>query len=428
MGPVEGLLLALAALSAALYLTMVAGFLLAMRRRQLSPDPAQGPRVSILKPLAGIDDELEDNLSSFATLEYANYEIILGVASVDDRAYPVARRFVDRVGHERARLVITDPAAATNPKVAQLLALEQAATGDIVVVSDSNVRVTPRYLQPLVAELSDPGVAAVSNIVSGTGERTLGAALENLQLGAIIAPGIVASALITGRIITLGKSMAIRRELLQRISGFSCVANYLSDDHMLARAFAKAGYAVRVSFWPVDNRNVNCSLKRTVERHARWAKIRRVMKPAGFAFEPALSPIVITTLACLALPVDSLRLAFLSAVVLQTAGAVVTSRTLRGGAVRWYWIPLEILRSYLLFFCWLSAYATRRVSWRGHEFELDRDSAIAPAKPWLWHRGLAPVRSYGARMNPFAPMSSSCPDVAEHGQDRAPDRPAPARG
>ena len=158
---------------------------------------------------------------------------------------------------------------------------------------------------------------------------------------------------------------------------------------MLARAFAKAGHAVRVSFWPVDNRNVSCSLKRTVERHARWAKIRRVMKPAGFALEPALSPIVITTLACLALPADSLRLAFLSAVVLQTAGAIVTNRTLRGDAVRWYWVPLEILRSYLLLFCWLSAYTTRRVSRRGHEFGLARDSAIAPAEPGLWHRVLA---------------------------------------
>ena len=389
MNVAEDLLLALAALSATIYLTMVAGFLLAMRRRTRPRMLQQTPRVSILKPLAGFDDELEENLASFTRLHYPDYEIIFGIASVSDRAYPLARELVDRLGHARARLVITDPAAATNPKVAQLLALERAASGDIVVISDSNVRVTPQYLDPLVAELSAPGVAAVSSVVAGTGERTLGAALENLQLGAIIAPGIVASAFIAGRIITLGKSMAIRREPLQRIGGFSSVANYLSDDEMLARMLADAGYAVRVSVWPVENRNVSCSLDRTIERHTRWAKIRRAMTPWAFTFEPALSPISIATLACLALPTDSLRLAFLSAVVLQTTGAAVTNCALRGGAFRWYWAPLEILRSYLLFFCWLRACATRRVNWRGHEFELGRDSAIAPAEPGLWHRFIA---------------------------------------
>jgi ceramide glucosyltransferase len=393
MDALEGLLLALAAVSAALYLTMVVGFLVAMRRRKLVRAPQNRPRVSILKPLAGIDDELEENLSSFATLEYPDYEIVLGVASVDDRAYPVARKFVHRVGGERARLVLTDPDAATNPKVAQLLSLERAANGDVVVVSDSNVRVTPRYLDPLVAELLAPGVAAVSSVVAGTGERTLGAALENLQLGAMIAPGIVASAFIAGRTITVGKSMAIGREPLRRIGGFSRVAHVLSDDHMLGRAFEQAGYKVRVSLWPVDNPNTSCSLGRTIERHTRWAKIRRVMTPAGFVLEPALSPIVITTPACLALPTKLLCIAFLMAVVLQTTCAMVTTRTLRGSAPRWYWVPLEIVRSYLLFFCWLRACVSRRVSWRGHDFKLARDSAIVPAGTSVRHRVRAMVRA-----------------------------------
>ena len=302
MDAVQGALLALEAASAALYLTMVSGFLVAMRRRTPARAPQNTPRVSILKPLAGIDDELDENLSSFATLDYPDYEILLGVASVDDSAYPVARKFVERVGHERVRLIVTDPDAATNPKVAQLLALERAASGEVVVVSDSNVRVMPRYLEPLLAELSFPGVGAVSNLVAGTGERTLGAAMENLQLGAIIAPGIAAAAFVLGKTITLGKSMAMWREPLQSIGGFARVAHVLSDDHVLGRAFERAGYQVRVSLWPVENRNVDCTLERTIARHTRWAQTRRALSPLAFAIEPALSPVVITTLAWVASP------------------------------------------------------------------------------------------------------------------------------
>jgi len=393
MDAVQGALLALEAASAALYMTMVSGFLVAMRRRTPARAPQNTPRVSILKPLAGIDDELDENLSSFATLDYPDYEIILGVASVDDDAYPVARQFVEKVGLERVRLIVTDPHAATNPKVAQLLALERAASGEVVVVSDSNVRVTPHYLDPLIAELSSPGVGAVSNLVAGTGERTLGAAMENLQLGAIIAPGIAASAFVLGRTITLGKSVAMWRQRLQSIGGFARVAHVLSDDEMLGRAFARAGYQVRVSLWPVENRNVDCSLERTIARHTRWAQTRRALAPVAFAVEPALSPIVTTTLACLASPTRLFGLALLSAAVIQIACAAVTTRTLRGAALRWYWAPLEIVRCYLLFFCWLRACCSRRVTWRGHQVELIRDSAIVPAEPRIRDRVRGTVRA-----------------------------------
>jgi ceramide glucosyltransferase len=346
-----------------------------------------------MKPLAGVDDELEENLASFARLDYPDYEIILGVASVEDAAYPLARRFVAKLGHDRARLLVTDPDAATNPKVAQLLSLERACRGEIVVVSDSNVRVTPAYLDPLVAELGRPGVAAVSSVVAGTGEQTLGAALENLQLGALIAPAVVASASIAGRAITIGKSMAMWREPLRRVGGFARVAHLLSEDHMLGKAFTQCGYKVRVSLSPVQNRNVACSLRRTIERHTRWAKLRRAIEPVGFWFEPILSPMVITTIGCAILPSKNLALAFVSAVVLQTVGAVITTRVLRGSAPRWYWVPLEIVRAYLLFLCWLRACTSKRVSWRGHDFELARDSAIVPAEPSVWHRVRSLVRA-----------------------------------
>jgi len=393
MDTVEGLLYALVATSFGLYLLMVGGFLRAMRRRTPTPPLQTTPRVSILKPLAGIDDELEQNLSSFADLDYPDFEIVLGVSSVDDPAYVVARRFVERMGHDRARLFVTDPDAAANPKVAQLLTLERAARGDVIVVSDSNIRVTPSYLAPLLAELLRPGVAAVSSVVAGTGEQSLGAALENLQLGTVIAPGVVSSAWISGRAITIGKSMAIWREPLRRVGGFACVAHLLSEDHMLGKVLARAGYKIAVSLVPVQNRNVACSLRRTVERHTRWAKLRRAIVPAGFALEPLLSPMIVITLAGLVHPTRSLAMAFVASAVLQMTCAVVTMRVLRGTAPRWYWVPLEVVRAYVLFFCWLRACVSKRVSWRGHDFELAKDSAIIPAESGVWNRVRALVRA-----------------------------------
>ena len=45
--------------------------------------------VSILKPVAGADDELRENLESFAALDYPAYELLIGLASPDDPARPI---------------------------------------------------------------------------------------------------------------------------------------------------------------------------------------------------------------------------------------------------------------------------------------------------------------------------------------------------
>ena len=44
------------------------------------------PRLSILKPLSGLDDGLEENLDSFANLRGISYEVILSAARPDDPA------------------------------------------------------------------------------------------------------------------------------------------------------------------------------------------------------------------------------------------------------------------------------------------------------------------------------------------------------
>src|SRR5690242_4528147 len=153
------LLFAAAALGVAVVALQVA--LLRRHLRGPVPAPRSAPGVSILKPLCGLDDRLEDNLASFAALPWPRLEVLLGVRSTRDAAYPLARAAARR-WPGRFRVVLQRGAPGLNPKVNQLATLARAARHDVLVVSDSNVRVPHDYLAGIAAHLEDPGVGLVT--------------------------------------------------------------------------------------------------------------------------------------------------------------------------------------------------------------------------------------------------------------------------
>jgi ceramide glucosyltransferase len=377
------------ALSIALHVAVAAGFVLtvlasAVRRRGRSDEAhrrgARSPRVTILKPLAGADDELTENLASLARLDYPDFETIFGVASVHDSAHPIALRVVRAHPEIRGRVVVTDPSAATNPKVAQLAGMIGHATGEVLVVSDSNVRLDPDYLRAMVDTLQRDGVGLVTSLVAGTGERSVGAALENLQWGAFVTPLVALSDKACAVPITVGKSMAFRRSDAERLDVIGRVGEVLAEDHVMGRIFHGAGLAVRTSFHRIENRNVRASLRLTWERHSRWMKMRRAIAPWPFYFEPLLSPVVVASVVSLVAPAREAASWWALAALVQTSTAWICTRVTRGTWMPIKYLPVELLRSYVSFACWLRAWSSRRVTWRGNAFAIGKDSAIVPLR------------------------------------------------
>jgi ceramide glucosyltransferase len=191
---------------------------------------------------------------------------------------------------------------------------------------------------------------------------------------------------VTDRTLTVGKSMAVRRRDLAKLGGFLPVGEVLAEDHALGRRFLDAGFLVRTSSDIVENRNVACSVARTMERHTRWSKMRRALFPLGFAAEPLLNPIVVASVAAAVAPGEMTAAMLSVACLVQTASALLAVRALRGTWLSWRYAPLELVRSYLMLVCWARACWSRRIEWRGHAFVLGRGSAIVPVPVSPGHR------------------------------------------
>ena len=257
------------------------------------------PRVSILKPLSGLDDCLEENLASFARLTGVAYEVILSAEREGDPAVPAARRVMARFPEAPFRLVVGGGTgiALSNPKVERLVAAARAARGEIFFVSDSNVRVEPGDLAATVAAFDDPTVGCVSNVFTGAGARSFGAAIESLHLLTFVLPGTVLAAA-GGVACVVGKSMALTRAAHDAIGGFAAFTHVLAEDQAIGCAVKAAGFRIALSEIVVRNVTVTRSLRRALDRQMRWGKIRYSFSKLTYTGELLLNPLPFSLLAC----------------------------------------------------------------------------------------------------------------------------------
>jgi ceramide glucosyltransferase len=327
------------------------------------------PPVSVLKPLCGADDRLEDNLATFFAQRYPRFEIIFGVEGESDPAIPVVRRLRARFPAVKTRLVVHDGGRALNPKVSNLQAMLAFGSHDMVAISDSNVAVGETWLADLVGELAeDPEVGLITNLFVGTSEETLGATLENLHLAGPVAGSLAVSAVLMPNAGAVGKSMLFSRSLFESLGGFASVGSVLAEDYVMGRMFSEAGYRVKIARTTVDNVVTRTSVKRFLARQLRWNLIRSRVMPLSYPLEPLSSPMLLAVIAPFAgyhAPV-----LFALGVCLTLARDGLQWLRLRGRKGMMAALPLGPIKEIAMLGVWAIAPFMSRVAWRGKRYRV----------------------------------------------------------
>lgn len=348
--------------------------------RAAFPAPSELPPVSLLKPIKGAEEGLEENLRSFYTQDYAApFEIVFATTDEDDPALPIAQKLAAEHPHVPTRFVLSDPGFGLNPKVANLAGALRAAEHDLVLQSDANVRARPDYLTRVVSEMLAEGGDLLSSMVVGVGERSLGATLHNLQLSAFTAPGCCFALRYFGIVCVIGKSMLFRKSDLAEVGGLELVRDILAEDYVLGRAFQKAKKNVLLSTTTVENVNVDASVEHFIGRHARWLKMRAAIHIPGFVADLVANSTGLSLLAFLTSGLDpSFGAVFVTHAILKAAGdAYLLGRT-RGAPMAWKHRALAPLRDVLMVAVWPYAAFSRSIEWRGIRLRLGWNTRLRP--------------------------------------------------
>jgi len=333
------------------------------------------PGVSVLKPVRGVDARMYAGFVSHCVQQYAGeFELLFGVSDATDPAVAEVERLRGEFPEVAIRLVACPRRLGANGKVSNLAQMVEHARFEHLVVNDSDIRVSPKYLQRVMAGFEGEGtpVGLVTAPYIGRAERGLWARLESLGIATDFFAGVLSARWLEGELrFGLGSTLAVTKTALAGIGGFAALADQLADDYELGARLSAAGYRVVLAHEVVETTVPAYTLRGFCEHQLRWSRSTRDSRRWGYlglgvtyCLPWALAVVVASGGALWSWSLLSVAALLRVAVALQVGVGVLRD----GQVLRDLWL-LPLRDGFGLFF-WAWSYADDTVVWRGERFRL----------------------------------------------------------
>jgi len=336
------------------------------------------PPVTVLKPVYGLEKNLKANLRTMCLQDYPDYQVVFSAQRLDDPAIPLLRELQQEFGRDRVTVVVKNLQAGMNGKVNNLLGGLTEARHEVLVISDSDIRVRPDYLKAVVAPLADPRVGCVCTPFKAVHADRWYEKLELLSMNADFIPSVM-FALTTGASnYSNGQSIALRRDTLAKIGGLESLAEYLVEDYEIGRRIWESGRRMAVPPYFIEATVDLKSAAHWWSHQVYWDQNTRFAQPGGFAATVLTRSVPFALLYALLRLMDPIGLAALAGAVsarLATTAVVLLVIGDREGLRSLWLLPV---RDVLGLASWALAFTQRTVIWRGAEFVLTRNGRLVP--------------------------------------------------
>ena len=356
------------------------------RNELAKPLPDHVPFATVIVPCKGGESGLEENLAPLLVQIYPNYEVIFVVDDANDRAVPTIEKLLSQhpLHGVENKLVVAPTAVDSGQKVENIreAVIHADPRSEVFVFADSDVRPANDWLRQLVAPLQNENVGAatgyrwfISNRMSFAGELR---SAWNASIASALGPNVKSN-------FCWGGSMAIPREVFDRLNIRDRLAGTLSDDFAVTRFMNEAGLEIRHVPQALTRSNGECSLGECLEFTTRQMKITRVYQPhlwvmsligSGIFTSVMLSAFLIVVLSGQNSPLVWAAVATLlivSAFSIGKAWLRLKAVQLVIPEAKNQFLPqltLWLLAPPLFFLNCICALISRRMTWRGITYEL----------------------------------------------------------
>ncbi len=371
--------LALAAGVFTLLFNAVSGAIAASLLKRPVPAGAAGPfpPVTLIKPLKGEDSGLYDNLASFCRQDYPCFQLLFCLSAPDDPAMAVVERLRRDFPAMDMEIVVSKNRIGYNPKVNNMANAYPFAKYDLILMSDSDIRVEPRFLQNMAAPFADPGVGMVTSFYQAAGARGVWGRMEALSINAHFLPQAMTAARF-GMRFAMGAAMMVRRQAFDATGAFHNLADHLADDFWLGESVREAGWRLEISHGIVDSVPDIASGGLHFQHLVRWARTIRLCQPVGFAASLIQHGFSLLTLRLLLSGPDALGLGLMAGILAAKAGSSALLAGRLGSRQPLSALWLLPLSEWFAFGAWIAGCGSDRVLWRGQLYDVEPRGRLVP--------------------------------------------------
>jgi ceramide glucosyltransferase len=324
--------------------------------------------ISILKPLAGLDPGLESNLRTCFEQDYPAFEILFAARDADDPSIEIVERLRLEYPNVPTSLLITGEPPYPNAKVFSLDLMLSAAGNDLVVMSDSDIRIHRQLLRTVAGEFQDRNLGVATCPYRAVAGPSFWSRMEATGMNTDFLSGILVARMLEGMQFAVGPTIAARRSALASIGGFERLKDYLAEDFVMGKFAAEAGHGVILSSAVVEHHIGSTDFIRNAAHRLRWARSTRRSRPWGYAGQLFTMPLPLA-IALVAACVDYWPLA-LAAIGIRFVAAYVISARVLHAKLNWLFLPLEDLA---VFCFWIAGFFGKTIIWRGRRYKLHSD-------------------------------------------------------
>jgi ceramide glucosyltransferase len=335
------------------------------------------PGVTILKPLRGAEAGLYDSLASFCNQSYPGpVQILFGVQDPADAAIAAVNRLIADLPGRDLELVRHSRAGGPNPKVANLVGMQERIRHGIVIIADSDIAVAQDYLSRTVAALYRPNVGLVTCLYRGAARAGPWARLASMAIDYHFLPDVLVGIRLGLARPCFGSTVALRRETLAAIGGFEAFLGYLADDYAMGEAVRATGMQVAIPPFIVVHSCTEQSAGELLRHELRWARTVRAISPLGYAGLVITHPLPFALLAAWLMGCGALALSVVAAsIACRLVLQVQVDHTLRVSLNRWWLGPVRDLLSFVVYG---AGFFVSVVTWRGDRYKLQADGTLMP--------------------------------------------------
>jgi len=332
------------------------------------------PPVTILKPIYGLDPDMLNCLRSFCQQDYPRYQVIFGLQDKNDPAIPLVKQVIKEFSDYDISFIIDIELHGTNHKVSNLINMNPHIKYEYILIADSDMHVSKKYLSHVMEPFSDEKVGVITCLYNGKSTKRIASKLNAMFINTWFLPSVLISRILQPMKYCLGATIIVKRSILNKIGGFESLSNHLADDYILGKLISSLGYKIHLSDYIVENIVEETSFKNLILHELRWARTLRRVEPIGYALTFLTDSLVLgiilgivlyTVTGGLILLVMPAFLTLILRIILHISSNEITkSENIPE-------ILLIPLRDILSFFIRIISYTGNSVKWRNNIFSVD---------------------------------------------------------